>query len=114
MLALIGEKKGMFNLKCCESKFNMATVNIILLIVGGLNWGLTGLGMLFGYADSWNVVHFLLGSVPLLEGLVYVLVGIAAVMKMFSCCCCCKWGNSACASCPKGQTETQKTEVGMQ
>lgn len=47
----------------------------ILLIVGGLNWGLVGLG-------GWNVVNIVLGSVPLLERLVYVLVGVAALLAL--------------------------------
>jgi uncharacterized membrane protein YuzA (DUF378 family) len=49
----------------------------ILLVVGGLNWGLVGLGMLFG--GNWNVVNMILGSWPMVEGIVYVLVGISAV-----------------------------------
>lgn len=59
----------------------------ILLIIGGLNWGLVGVGMLLGSADSWNVVHMLLGSVPVLEAVIYVLVGLAAIMKVFGCRC---------------------------
>lgn len=43
----------------------------ILLVVGGLNWGLTALG--------WNVVNMILGSWPMLEQAVYVLVGLSAV-----------------------------------
>ena len=57
----------------------------ILLVVGGLNWGLVGVGMLTG-AD-WNVVHMILGFWPTLEAVVYVLVGLAAVMKIFGCKC---------------------------
>ena len=53
-------------------------VAFILLVVGGLNWGLVGLGWLMGGAD-WNVVHMLLGAWPTVEGLVYVLVGLSAV-----------------------------------
>jgi uncharacterized membrane protein YuzA (DUF378 family) len=46
-------------------------VAFILVIVGGLNWGLTALG--------WNLVHMILGSVPMLETLVYLLVGLSAI-----------------------------------
>lgn len=49
-----------------------------LLWVGGLNWGLVGLGMLMGN-EGWNLVHMLLGFSPMLEALVYVLVGVSAV-----------------------------------
>ena len=72
--------------KCCGAKCIPAVVGKVLVIVGGLNWGLVGLGMLVGNMD-WNVVHMVLGSVPVLEGVVYVLVGLAAVMQIFSCKC---------------------------
>ena len=52
----------------------------ILLIVGGLNWLLVGVG---GFMDSnWNLVSMLVGSWPVVEGLVYVLVGLAAVYEL--------------------------------
>jgi hypothetical protein len=52
-------------------------IAFILLIIGGLNWGLVGIG---GLASSdWNVVHLILGGMPALEWLVYILVGISAV-----------------------------------
>ncbi len=47
-------------------------VSLVLLVIGGLNWGLVGLG-------GWNVVNMLLGGVPVVERVVYVLVGLAAV-----------------------------------
>ena len=47
-------------------------VAFALLAVGGLNWGLVGL---FGF----NLVAAILGSVPMLEKLVYILVGASAV-----------------------------------
>ena len=57
----------------------------ILVIVGGINWGIFGLGMLM--QKDWNVVHMLLGFSPMIEGIVYLLVGIAAVMMIFGCKC---------------------------
>lgn len=59
----------------------------ILVIIGGINWGLIGLGMLLGSSSNWNVVNMILGFSPTVEGIVYVLVGIAAVMKIFGCKC---------------------------
>lgn len=50
-----------------------------LTVVGALNWGLVGLGWLVGNAD-WNVVHMILGSSMQLEAIVYVLVGLSAVL----------------------------------
>lgn len=59
-----------------------------LLTIGGINWGLIGLGMLFGgMGANWNVVHMLIGSWPVVEGTVYVLVGIAAVYRFCGCGC---------------------------
>ena len=52
----------------------------ILLIVGGLNWLLVGLGGFMG--SDWNIVAMILGSVPALEWLVYVLVGLSAVYEL--------------------------------
>ena len=67
----------------------------ILLIVGGLNWGLVGVGMLMD--RELNLVSMLLGSMPTIEAVVYILVGLAAIMKIFGCKCSkCK---TACASC---------------
>ena len=53
----------------------------ILVMIGGLNWGLVGLGWLMGGAD-WNVVHMILGSWPSVEGIVYVLVGLSAIYEI--------------------------------
>lgn len=47
-------------------------VAFLLLVVGGLNWGLVGL-------FDFNLVTMLLGSMPVLEKLVYILVGASAV-----------------------------------
>jgi uncharacterized protein len=53
----------------------MKTLNIIalvLLVVGGLNWGLVGL-------FNFDLVAALLGEGSLLSRIVYILVGISAV-----------------------------------
>ena len=47
-------------------------VAFTLLIVGGLNWGLWAL-------FNFNLVNAILGSWPMVEKLVYVLVGVSAV-----------------------------------
>ncbi|MBI2030642.1 DUF378 domain-containing protein [Candidatus Kaiserbacteria bacterium] len=53
-------------------------VAFVLAMVGALNWGLVGAGMFAG--GDWNVVHMILGSWPVVEWLVYVLVGLSAVV----------------------------------
>ncbi len=68
----------------CKGDCTLHMVAKILVIVGGVNWGLVGLGMLMSYSiSSWNVVHIIFGSMPALEGIIYVLVGVAAVMMIF-------------------------------
>lgn len=52
-------------------------VTFLLTIIGGLNWGLVGLGGLLG--SDWNLVHMILGGMPMLEALVYLLVGLSAI-----------------------------------
>ena len=73
--------------KCCGSGCIPALIGKVLLIVGGLNWGLVGVGMLMGKAGAWNLVNILLGSWPTVEAIVYVLVGLAALLKIFGCRC---------------------------
>ena len=48
------------------------TIALILVIVGGLNWGLVGL-------FNFNLVDFLFGAGSFLAKLVYILVGIASI-----------------------------------
>lgn len=49
-------------------------VAFLLLVVGGLNWGASA----FGY----NVVHMVVGSMPSVERVVYLLVGLSAVIEV--------------------------------
>ncbi len=56
----------------------MKTVNavaLLLIIVGGLNWGLVG-------TFEYNLVDGLFGEGSALARTVYVLVGLAAVYKL--------------------------------
>ena len=57
---------------------SLHTVTFILVVVGALNWGLVGLSGLLGGGD-WNLVKLLVGSWPVVENLVYLLVGLSAV-----------------------------------
>ena len=58
----------------------MHMVSWILVMVGGVNWGLVGLGGFMG--SDWNLVHMILGSMPSVEWIVYVLVGLSAVYEI--------------------------------
>ena len=50
-------------------------IALALCIIGGVNWGLIGL---FGF----NLVSFLFGSGSLLENLIYIVVGLSAVLSL--------------------------------
>jgi len=66
-----------------------------LVVIGGLNWGLTGLGMLIG--SNLNVVNLIVGKMPTVEAIVYLLVGLATIGMLIGCKCAkCK---AACATC---------------
>lgn len=49
----------------------------ILLIVGGLNWGLVGVA-------HFDVVAAVFGAGSMVSKVVYILVGLAAVYKVYS------------------------------
>lgn len=52
-------------------------ISWILVVIGGLNWGLIGLGAFFG--GNWDVIKYVIGQWPTLQALVYVLVGLSAL-----------------------------------
>ncbi|MCR4276223.1 MAG: DUF378 domain-containing protein [Candidatus Parcubacteria bacterium] len=55
-------------------------ITFILTVIGGLNWGLIALG---NWMDSnWNVVNLLVGSWPTVENIVYLLVGLSALVLL--------------------------------
>jgi len=56
-------------------------LSLALVIVGALNWGLVGLGNLVD--ANWNLVNLVLGSMPVLESIVYVLVGLAGLYELY-------------------------------
>lgn len=51
------------------------TVTLVLLIIGGLNWGLVGL-------FSFDLVAALFGEMSLLSRIVYTLVGASALFQL--------------------------------
>ena len=55
-----------------EKKSTLDWVALILVIIGGLNWGLVGL-------FNFNLVEIILGSVTWLQRLVYILIGLATL-----------------------------------
>ncbi len=57
----------------------------VLVAIGAINWGLIGLGSFF--SADWNIVNKILGSWPVVENIVYLLVGISALVGIFGCKC---------------------------
>lgn len=53
-------------------------IAMVLTVVGGLNWGLVGIGMLT--ESNLNLVNLIFGSIPTLETVVYLLVGVSALL----------------------------------
>lgn len=47
-------------------------VALILLIIGGLNWGLVGL-------FNFNLVDAIFGAASIITRIIYILVGLAAI-----------------------------------
>jgi len=52
-------------------------ISIILLIIGGLNWLLVG-------AFDFDLVGTIFGSMSVVSRIIYVLVGIAAIIEIFT------------------------------
>lgn len=74
-------------------------IALIVLIIGGLNWGLYGL-------VSIDLVDMIFGGVPLIARLIYVFVGLSALYIAIESfkggCTCCKescCGHDKCDSC---------------
>ncbi len=81
-----------------------------LVIVGGLNWGVYGV-------SGYNLVELVFGNFPMIENIVYVLVGLSALfmlLKQHRACCCsgntCDAGDH-CGDCCQtdGKTGTSST-----
>jgi len=51
-------------------------IALVLVIIGGLNWGLVGAG-------EWDLVQIIFGSVAWLAKVVYILVGLAALYMLY-------------------------------
>lgn len=80
-MAVVMKEKG-----CMPS-----TIGYYLVIVGAINWGLVGLSDFTQM--NLNVVNLFFGGMPMLESLVYIVVGVAGVMTVIGCKC------STCKAC---------------
>lgn len=56
-------------------------LSLVLVIVGALNWGLVGVGW---FVDAnWNLVELVFGSIPTVEALIYLVVGLAGLYELY-------------------------------
>jgi uncharacterized membrane protein YuzA (DUF378 family) len=56
-------------------------LSLVLVVVGALNWGLIGIG--YFLEANWNLVNLVFGSVPVLENVIYLLVGLAGLYELY-------------------------------
>ena len=56
----------------------LGMIVMLLTVVGALNWGLVGVGEFFDY--NLNLVNLLVGTWPIVESVVYMLVGVSGVL----------------------------------
>ncbi|MFA6037013.1 MAG: DUF378 domain-containing protein [Legionellales bacterium] len=59
-----------------KEKGTLFCVAMILVLIGGINWGLVGLLNL-------DLVALLLGSMPIIQKLVYIVIGLSAAFVIF-------------------------------
>ena len=72
--------KGLYIFDVCKKIFGrnkmLGKIALILTIIGGINWGLVGVA-------DFNLVNFILGFAPILERIVYILVGLSAIYAAY-------------------------------
>ena len=52
------------------------TIALLIVVVGAINWGLVG-------AVNFNLVNYLFSSVPVIERIIYVVVGLAGIYSLY-------------------------------
>jgi len=60
----------------CKNHGILYWICLILVIIGGLNWGLIGI-------VNFNLVHLIFGNMTFITRLVYILIGLAAVYLIY-------------------------------
>lgn len=76
-----------------------------LVIIGALNLGIAGLGGLMG--KDWNVLNAVLGNWSWLENLVYLFIGLSAIVLVST-------HKRDCRHCDKSGMGMQSPPQGMQ
>ena len=55
----------------------------ILVIIGALNWGLVGIMSFTSIDYSWDLVAKLLGGMPMIAAIVYLLIALSGIYGLF-------------------------------
>ena len=53
----------------------------ILVLIGGWNLGFMGFGL---FTNSYNILNMIFGSIPALENLIYLSIGLSAVYMTYT------------------------------
>ena len=64
-------------------KSTLDWIALVLLIIGGLNWGLVGIMSFSEVNYAYDLVALVLGSIPWLASIVYLLVGLSALYTIY-------------------------------
>jgi hypothetical protein len=64
-------------------KSTLDWIALVLLIIGGLNWGLVGIASFSAVTYSYDLVALVLGGIPWLAAIVYILVGLSALYTIY-------------------------------
>lgn len=71
--------------KACRPHCGVYGVAKALVVIGALNWGIVGVAGFFG--SQWDLVSGIFGMDTFLTNLVFILVGLAALIYIFGCKC---------------------------
>ncbi len=64
-------------------KSTLDWIALVLLIIGGLNWGLVGIASFSAVSYNYDLVALVLGGVPWLAAIIYLLVGLSALYTIY-------------------------------
>ena len=68
---------------CNMCKGGLVKIACILVLIGALNLGLSGIG--YFLSTNLNVLNLILDSWPNIEFIVYILIGASAIVEIASC-----------------------------
>lgn len=61
------------------NKKSFKNIAFILVLIGSINWGLIGVSVFLRPFKNLNLVNLIFGNYPIIEFLIYILVGISGL-----------------------------------